>query len=118
MKLTRVLILFCCTNGAKGITSPITDLAIQEYKINRQLAQIKLNQAGRHRSSKALPIGSGPAIGFAELLKQIKKAQRAADARRRGENNLRRSRQKLGGRIQAGTMEAFRRMQKIVGTYV
>ena len=118
MKLTKVLISFCCINGAKGITSSITDLAIQEYKINRQIAQNKLNQAGRHRSSKALPIGCGQAIGFAELLEKIKIAQRAANARRRRKNNLRRSRQNLGGRIQAGTMEAFRRMQKNVGTYV
>ena len=63
-------------------------------------------------------IGSGQAIGFAELLEKIKIAQRAAAARRRGEKNLRRYRQKLGGRIQTGTMTAFRRMQEIVATYV
>ena len=87
--------------------------------MNRQIAQNKLNQAGRHRSGqRSLPIGAGQAIGFAELLQEIKIAQRAAAARRRGEKNLRRFRQKLGGRIQPGTMEAFRRMQEIVGTYV
>ena len=119
MKLSKVLTLFCCTNGANGITSTITNLAIQDFKINRQIAQNKLSQAGRHRSGRHRSgrHRSGQAIGFAELLDKIKKAQMAADARRRGQNN-RRFRPKVGGRIQGGTMEAFRRMQKVVGTYV
>ena len=86
--------------------------------MNRQIAQNKLNQAGRHRSGQALPTGSGQAIGFAELLQKIKIAQRAAATRRRGENNLRRLRQNRGGRVQTGTMEACRKMQEIVDTYV
>ena len=135
MKLSKVLTLFCCTNGANGITSTITNLAIQDFKINRQIAQNKLSQAGRHRSGRhrsgrhrsgrhrsgrhrsGQTMSSGQAIGFAELLEKIKIAQMAADARRRGQNN-RRFRPKVGGRIQGGTMEAFRRMQKVVGTYV
>ena len=116
MKLSKVFILFCCPNGARGVTSTFTNLALQEYKINRQIAQNNNHQAALHRHSQS--VGSGQAMTLAELINLVKKAQMAADAHRRGPSSRRRFGPKVGKRTQGGTMEAFRRMQKVVGTYI
>ena len=116
MKLSKVLVLFCCSNGAKGITSTFTNLALQEYRINRQIAQNKRGQPARHRYRQAM--GSGQAMTFAELLSAVNKAQVSVDAHRRGPSSGRRFGPKFGGRIRSGTLEAFRRMQEVVGSYI
>ena len=116
MKLSKVLFLFCCPNGAKGVTSTLTNLALQEYGINRQITRNKHGQAVRHRSGQAM--GLGQAMSFAELLSVVKNAQIAVDAHRRVPSNARRFGPKIGGRIRSGTMKAFRRMLKVVGTYL
>ena len=116
MKLTQVITLLCCTNQARGVTSPITALALQQFKVNRQIAQNKLAHAGRHRQ-QAKGSAIGPAIGFAELFQQIKIAQKMADARRRCQNR-RRFGPKVSGCARRGTMNQFRKMQILAGTYV
>ena len=112
MKLTRVIILMCWTNGAKAVTSPITGMALQMYKTNRQIAQNKLAQAGQHRQQTK---GPGTSLGFAELLQKIQTAQIVVAARRRCRNRFG---PKVGGCIQRGTMEQFRRMKQLAGSYV
>ena len=82
------MILFCCTNVAKAFT----DLALQEYKIDRQIAKNNRRQGVRHRHRQAMV--PGQAITFAQLLNLVKEAQmEVADHRR------------------------FHRMQKVVATY-
>ena len=109
MKLTLIITLLCCFHEASG--GPITNLALQEYWINRQMAQNRLPKAGRHRQQTLVP---GQAMEFEELLQLIKTAQMVADSRRRCQNRCSQNCRQFGPKVaqcNRGTMHQFRRMK-------
>ena len=72
---------------AKAVTIPIAELAVREYqaKAHYQSARHKLFSSGHHRKPSGHQMPTGSAIGFAELLKEIEYARKAAAKRRKME---------------------------------
>ena len=118
MKLILITIVLCCIHQSDGVTSTITNLAIQDYWINRQIAENKLTNAGRHRQQT---IGPVQAIGFDELFQIIEAAQMVVDARHRCEKRCSRNCRKFGPKVgkcnKTGTMDKFRQMQELASSY-
>ena len=86
MKLYSVviLIMFALAAVTNAVTSPITEMGLRAYQANAQYqsARQKLFKSGRHRTTQKQHIKTGSALSFAELFKQIKKAQKIVQKRR------------------------------------
>ena len=66
---------------ANGVYIPITDNALLEYQ-TKSVRQ-KLVKSGIHQSRPTSGIASGSAISFADLFKNLARAQKAADKRQK-----------------------------------
>ena len=92
MKLYSAIttILFVLATVTNAVTSPITEMALREYRANalHQSAQNKLFKSGRHRATGIRRIAPGSAISFADLFKQLKTAQKTVEKRRKKEKNV------------------------------
>ena len=92
MKLYSAIttILFVLATVTNAVTSPITEMALREYRANalHQSARNKLFKSGRHRATDIRRIAPGSALSFADLFKQLKTAQKTVEKRRKKEKNV------------------------------
>ena len=82
-----ILILFVSVSLTSAVTSPITEMGLRAYHANvqYQTARQKLFKAGYHRPTQSHRMKEGSALSFANLLKQIKQAQKIVAKRRKME---------------------------------
>ena len=114
MQFIKVLVLFYCTIQAKVITD-VSEPWLQEYKINPKISRNKHLQGARHRLRQAMV--RGQTITLTELLNLVEYGQMAVAYYPWKLSSGRRFGPKIRGRPRSGTMDEFREMQKLVGTY-